>query len=721
MSSTLFSQSWYRVAQLKPLLRGQAHWTRHHYRGLRWHVLQDRATGRFLRLNPEAYWMVGQMDGTRTVQSIWDEAVSLKGDDAPTQDEVQQLLAQLYQANVLVSDRQPDLDDLDDRRRQQFWQKFKQYLGNPLSLKFPLVDPDPLLKTLACLMPRGLLPWLALAWATWVGVAVFLAARHWDELSADVTTRIFAPENMGLMALAFPLLKAIHELGHGLMLRLFGKSCHEMGLMFLILIPVPYVDASQATALADKRQRMLVGLGGMMAELAVAALALFLWLSASPGMGKAFLHQILVAAGVTTIVFNANPLLRFDGYYVLADWLEIPNLAQRAQQYLSALVHRFGFGLRKESSLSQVHPPLTPREAPWLAGYAVTSFAYRMVVAVGIVMLVAQKFFFIGVGLALWSAWGTVGQPVVKMLKHLATHNGLEDRRWRAWLVSLGAVAGVVALLGLVPVTSATRAEGVIWMPEQSRVRTSHECFGMAVLVQPGERVVKGQHLLGCTDPELDTQVAQAEARRQELSARVGAAQVEDRVKTQVAQLELNVALQKLADLRKRRAELDVLSPADGQFVMPSPEDFPGRHFERGDQVAYVLDPAQFTLLSVVEQGDVARVRDETRSVELRASGNLGELLNARLVREVPAATNKLPSMALSLQGGGKLGIDPRQGEQGPQTLESVFQFELQLQGAQWPGRVGQRVYVKFVHAPEPLLKQWYRPIRQMFLKAFAT
>ena len=175
--------------------------------------------------------------------------------------------------------------------------------------------------------------------------------------------------------------------------------------------------------------------------------------------------------------------------------------------------------------------------------------------------------------------------------------------------------------------------------------------------------------------------LAQAEARRQELSARVGAAQVEDRVKTQVAQLELNVALQKLADLRKRRAELDVLSPADGQFVMPSPEDFPGRHFERGDQVAYVLDPAQFTLLSVVEQGDVARVRDETRSVELRASGNLGELLNARLVREVPAATNKLPSMALSLQGGGKLGIDPRQGEQGPQTLESVFQFELRLQG----------------------------------------
>lgn len=715
--TALFSASWYRVASLKPRLRGQARVARHHYRGQRWFVLQDLATGRFLRLNPEAYRIVALMDGERTLEQIWEGACVSLGDDAPTQDEILQLLTQLHQANVLLTGDAPDLDELDTRRRKLGWAKVKQYLTNPLSLKFPLIDPDRFLGWVVGGIPAWSRRWLLLAWFALVLSGLAGAVYHWSELTADITSRVFTPENMLLLALSFPVLKAIHEFGHGLAIKLFGGSCHEMGLMFLVAVPVPYVDASQSTAFVSKYQRMIVGAAGMMIELAAASVALWLWTMASPGVGKAFLHQIVIVAGFTTLVFNANPLLRFDGYYVLADWLEIPNLGQKANTYVGYLINRYLFGVRD----GVPEPVLTPREAPWLVGYAVGSFVYRMTVAVAIVLFVAQQFFFIGVVLAAWSAWGTVGAPLWRHLRYLTTHRALAGHRTRAWSVAGVSVGLLVLLLGYVPVGSWTNAEGVVWMPEQSRVRAAHACFGGQLLAEAGSEVKAGQPLLSCADPELETLIAQYEARQSEMQARLAQAQATDRVQTQLVQSELTHSQQRLADVRERLAQLSLRAPHDGRFAMPSPGDFPGRFFNRGDVVGYVLDPSRFTLLTVVGQGDVDMVRSGTTRVELRMADQVAEMVPARIEREVPAATNQLPSMALALQGGGKIGLNPGASGKEPMSLASLFQFELKLDHGDALRKAGQRVYVQFVHPREPLASQWYRSVRQLFLKTFAA
>lgn len=715
MTTTLFSSAWYRVAPLKPRLRGQARVTRHEYRGQRWYVLQDMASGKFLRLDAQAWRIVALMDGLRTLDEIWQNTCVTLGDDAPTQDEVLQLLTQLHQANVLLSGRPPDMDELERRRRKAFWARLKQYIANPLALKFPLVDPDRFLGWIVSLLPRGAGPWLLVAW---LGLMIFggiNAALHWDELTHELASSIFTPQNMLLMALAFPVLKAIHEIGHGIAIKLFGGSCHEMGLMFLVFIPVPYVDATQATALQSKWQRMVVGLAGMMIELAAASVALWLWTQASPGVGKAFWHQVVILASLTTIIFNANPLLRFDGYYVLADWLEIPNLGQKANQYLGRLINQYGFGVRD----ALPHLRLAPGEKPWLLAYSVLSFIYRMVIAVTIVLFVARQFFFVGVLLAIWSAWGTVGAPVWRHLKYLSTHQALVGRRLRAWAVSSSVVLGCAAVVMYVPVRSWTNAEGVVWMPEASRVRANNACFAVELLARPGALVKSGQPLLSCADAELDTQYAQTEARRGELAARLSVAQATDRVQAQIAADELAVIDRRLADVRQRRADLAVRASQDGRFVMPNPGDFQGKFFNRGDLVAYVLDPTRFTLLTVVGQGDVDLVRQATQGVQLRTADQLARVVSARIEREVPGATAQLPSLALSLQGGGKIGLDPKSSETDPKALSALFQFELQLIDAQTPATVGQRVHVQFVHPDEPLADQWYRTVRQLFLRTF--
>ena len=195
-----------------------------------------------------------------------------------------------------------------------------------------------------------------------------------------------------LLWITFPFVKALHELGHGFAVKRWGGEVHEMGIMFLVFMPVPYVDASAASAFQSKYQRMVVGSAGMLVEVFIAALAMFVWLNVEPGMIRAVAFNVMLIAGVSTVLFNGNPLLRFDGYYVLMDWLEIPNLGSRANQYIGYLIQRYPFGIRNAQS------PVSARgERGWFVFYSIASFCYRMFIFATIIWFVAGEFFVVGV------------------------------------------------------------------------------------------------------------------------------------------------------------------------------------------------------------------------------------------------------------------------------------------------------------------------------------
>ena len=716
MSVSLFSASWYRVGSLKPKLRNQATIFRHVYRGQRWYVLQDLASGRFLRLNAATYRVVALMDGVRTLEDIWQNACSTLGDEAPTQDEILNVLSQLHQANVLLTDRKPDIGEIDQRRKRIDGLKLKQYLANPLAIKFPLWDPDHLLTSLVKLIPAWASRWILPIWFVVLLMGVSGAIVHWDELTQDVSAKIFTPENMLMLWLVYPVLKIIHEFGHGIAIKAFGGSCRELGLMFLVLIPIPYVDASQATALTSKRQRMLVGMAGMMVELFVASVAIWLWAWASPGATKAMLNQVVILAGLTTILFNANPLIRFDGYYVLSDWLEMPNLGQKANQYVGYLINRHVF--RVQDGLTA--PDVTPSEANWLLGYAISSFSYRMLIAVAIILMIAGQLFFVGVLLAFWAAYSMLILPVARLVRFLTDDPVLEGRRNRALAISGSGAFVMLLFVFFVPAPSWISTEGVIWMSEESRVRAPTPCFGETLFVQHKQHVRTGDKLLSCVDPEVGAQYAGLVARVQEMEVRLALANTKDRVQYQMVEAEVTHHKKKLDDVTRRSEEMDITSPVDGEFVMSSPADFPGSFFNRGDVMGYVLDPERFTLLTVVAQGDVDLVRNRTQRIELRSVSRIWEMFPASISREVPAASNELPSLALSIEGGGTIGLDPSsRKEDGPRTLASLFQFEISFDNAAAPKTLGNRIYVRFVLQPEPLAGQWFRSLRQIFLKRF--
>jgi putative peptide zinc metalloprotease protein len=714
MAQPLFSPSWYRVAKLTPKLRAHAQIHRHQYRGETWYVLQDLSSERFHRFSPAAYFIIGLMDGNTPVQTIWDRALAQLGDDAVTQDEVIQLLGQLHAADVMQCDVPPDTAELFRRREKQEQAKTMKRVLSVFAWQIPLFDPDGLLDRLQPLV-RPFVGWFGLLlWGAVVGAGALAAGAHWRELSEDVLDRILVPENLLVMWLVFPVLKLAHEFGHAFAVKAREGEVHEMGVMILVLTPVPYVDASSAWAFRSKWQRVLVGAAGMMVELFIASLALFLWLAAEPGVFRGILYNVMLIAGVSTVLFNANPLLRFDGYYMLMDWLEIPNLRTRSTQYWIYLAERYLFA-RRESE-----PPIATRgERVWFVGWSAASFVYRILVLIAILVFLGEHSLLLGVVFAALTAFSWFVVPAAKIVNHLLNSPKLRRVRRRALTASALVAFGSIAAVLLVPIPLRTTAQGVVWLPDEGFVRVGADGFVDRVVSKQGAWVKPGEVLIEMSDIELVTELKVLEARVRELEAKHREQLVNDRVRAEILDEERRFAAQSLERARERAGELVIKAKAEGEFVYPRAPDAPGRFLKKGELLAHVVNADAIIVRAVVSQQDIDLVRNATRGVEVRLAEQVAHTIRAAVKRVVPSATDQLPTAALGTQGGGAVAVDPTDKE-GRKAVQRYFQVDVELPQAERGAlRVGGRAYVRFDHGWQPLGLQWYRRARQLFLARF--
>jgi putative peptide zinc metalloprotease protein len=713
MSEALFSTNWYRVADLRPRLRGHIRIHRHVYRGEIWYVVEDRVAGKYHRFNPASYRVISLMDGKRDMNQVWARLTAELAEDTPDQEEVIRLLGQLHGADLIQCDVTPDVAELLERRGKQERKKLMSRYMNPMSLRFPLVDPDRFLEW-ANRWPhlfRG--GWGMLLWLAAVLPALFLAPLHWPDLTENFSEQLLAMDNLLLMAVVFPLLKSLHELGHGLAAKARGGEVHEMGIMLLVFFPIPYVEASSSSAFVKKTDRMLVGAAGMLTELFVAALVFYVWLMLEPGLARSLAYNALVLASVTTILFNANPLLRYDGYYILADWVEIPNLATRSTQYWKYLAERYLLNVAKSEP-----PQSTAGERRWFIGYAPLAFAYRMFVLFGIALFVAQQYFIVGILLAIWGLVASLGIPWFKIGRALLTEPRFAARGARIRAVLGGTFLGLYLLLFVMPMPYHTHAEGVLRLPEQALLRAEAAGFVTRALARPGDSLRPGDAVVESVNAELASELEIQLAKLEEIRARYDAAwgvkpaeasQLEEAMRREQASLDR---------LRERMARLTLRAGASGKLLLEHPDDLPGRFLEKGEVVGYLVGSYVPVVRVVVGQEDVDQVRLATRDVVVKLPQNLVATWPARLLREVPAAGHELPSAALGQRGGGDVALDPSD-EEGTKTLQSVFEFELSLQQAAPAEYLGSRVHVRFEHPATPLGVRAWRGIRRLFLSQF--
>jgi putative peptide zinc metalloprotease protein len=308
--------------------------------------------------------------------------------------------------------------------------------------------------------------------------------------------------------------------------------------------------------------------------------------------------------------------------------------------------------------------------------------------------------------------------PVYKSLRYMITSPQIRRRRMRVWGVMAPAL--VLLLLGtfVVPLPSRSQAEGVIWPPEQAIVHAGANGFFEAFVAQPGKPVAKGDLLIRSGDPALDAEIRLGEARVAELEARYAVEFSSDRAKAEIVREQLLGERAALLRTRERADALLVRSGADGIFSVQQAEDMPGRYHKKGDVLGYVMVGGPAHARVVVNQAEVDGVAGSGDEVALRMVHAPDRELTGQVVRQVPAGNEHLPSRVLSLQGGGRVAVDPRD-PAGLRTLERMFQLDVELESDASPILYGQRVYVRFAHPPQPLATQFYRAMRRLFLTHF--
>jgi len=704
----LDSPLWYRVANIVPRLRPTVRVRHRSADGVVRHVLADQLSGRHHLLDEAGWSFIGRFDGRRTIGEIW-TWLSTHVPQPPTQHEVLEWLATLDSAGLLQCDRLPDLQAL-MRGEQQVDRRRRRATLNPLSWRVPLGDPTGWLTRLDPLAHALAHPLAQLAAVLLVCIGLMHVALQWPALQADVRERLTSPAFLALSWGIYPFIKALHELGHALAVRHCGAEVHHVGIGFLYLVPAPYVDASAATGLALRRQRILISAAGVLVECVLAAVGVLVWAAVQPGGVRDLALSVALVGGVSTLLANANPLVRMDGYHVLTDALDLPNLAQRSRRWWLDQVQRL-LGAAPGSPL----PPQSWLQRGVTLVYAPAAWLFGMLVALSACLWLAQTAAMLALMAGAIALWMQCVLPLANGLRWLAHAPALNGRRLRSWVIGLGGTAVLAAAVLMLPLPQATVAQAQAWMPEEALVRAPADGF-VTSIETPGEQLVQpATPLLTLGNDDQLVEMAHLRARRLELEVQVNRLQARDAAAAQRAETEAGALQARENELAARIAQMAMRSTRAGRVSWIDPQTLLGRHVQRGEVLGYVLADDRLVARTVVPGEDIAWLLSGVRAVSVMRPEAVGQVHAGRWDGVVPETGSVLPAAALGVQAGGRIETDPADAD-GLRTLQPVAVIDVQVPDLAVQ-RLGARLLVRFDHGAQPLGARLLRRLQQLTLR----
>ncbi|MEO0413462.1 MAG: site-2 protease family protein [Verrucomicrobiota bacterium] len=708
----MFSDLWHRVAPECVRLNSSAEVVKQQFRGEPWYVVRDSLNTEYFRMSQAAYHFVARLRGDRTVEEVWKDVVALFPDEAPGQDEVVQVLSQLHRHNLLHSKLSPDSQQLFQRQSKTAKKKLRGQALNFLFINIPLFNPNAFLDAVRPLLrlvfnPLGFLVWLGLVIA-----GAFIAVGNFEAL-ADRSMAALAPSNLIYLYLCMVVIKALHELGHATLCKHFGGEVNRAGIMLMMLAPLPYVDATASWGFRKRWQRVAVAAAGMGMEFLLAAVALIVWVSTNEELVSQLAYNVILICTVSTVLFNANPLMKFDGYYIFSDLLDLPNLYQRAQRHIKHLGERYLLGVKKSHSPSE-----EAAEKFWLTLYGLASFIYRIVLLSFIVYQISKSYLGVGVALAWFFAVVYFLLPLWKLVKYLATSHQLDRVRFRAVAVSILLLGSLLVGLAFVPFPRSFQAAGV-FEPNQWQAVTARSSgevekvsFVTADQVEAGEvmLVLKNESL----EKELDRERAVIDQLRTQME---GARQDQQSSKLGALKIEAIARQLKLEELLKRKEDLEIKAPATGWWAHPTFDRLAGSWVPRGTELGQVVGDKGFSFLAVVPQKFATNLfGDGVASVEVVAAGQMGDKILVTEREVIPGGQTTLPSASLGWAGGGAIKL-AKDDSTGVVAAEEFYLVRCELPKDLGPVEVYKAMtgVARFKLEPEPLIRQWERALRRVF------
>ena len=714
---------------------------RQHYLGRSYWVVKDPVGLNYFRFQEEEYAILQMLDGQTSLDEIKDRFEEDFPPQKITLEELQQFLGMLHRSGLVVTDLPGQGRQLRQRRDERVHKQFLGAISNILCIRFKGFDPERLLTWLYPYVRWFFSP-ITVALCGVVGLsALLLVAVEFDVFHSKLPEfyQFFNAHNAFLLAIVLGVTKVMHEFGHGLSCKHFRGECHEMGIMVLVLTPCLYCNVSDSWMLPNKWHRACIGAAGIYVEIVLASICTFLWWFSEPGLFHNLCLNVMFVCSTSTIVFNANPLLRYDGYYVLADLVEIPNLRQKATTILSRKLGEWCLGLEPPDD-----PFLPQRNQVFFALYSIAAAGYRWVVAFSICWFLYKLFQsydlkIVGQCVVMASLWGLLVLPLYQVAKFFYVPGRLEQVKKPRFYASLGGVVALLVAALFLPLPYSVVCPLEIQARDAQPVYVEATGKVLSLDVTPGQQVAAGQQLAQLNSTDIDLKIAdlqgksdgyrvQLESLRQQAGRERRAAeqipQIQEALKTVTDQLQ-----EKNRDKRRLRLTAPVagtvLPPTittrheDGEETLPAWSGTPldrenlGATLEERERFCQIGDPKRLEAVMVVDQADRNLIR-EGQAVDLQLEGFPSTTLHSQIA-EIAESELKVSPQRLSSKSGGELATktDPQTGAEKP--MSTSYQARTPIDDPEELYRLGTRGQARIYTDWLPLGTRLWRLVSHTF------
>jgi putative peptide zinc metalloprotease protein len=532
--------------------------------------------------------------------------------------------------------------------RYQEKQKLKRgtLLRNVVYYRIPLFDPDKFLdKTIGYVRwaytRTGLILWLSL-----MVVVVYKCWGRFGEMFASAAN-LLELSNVPILFVTLVALKAIHEFGHAYACKRFGGAVPEMGLVFILLTPCAFVDASASWKFPNRWHRIAVGLAGMYVESTIAMIFALIWISTQAGFLHDVAQNVVVLASIVTVLFNINPLMRFDGYYIFTDVWGTPNLWARAGLFVKSRAKSIVLGLK------QPEVDLSPTERILYPAYGASAVVYKFFLGLGITTMVMLKWPIAGMILGVTIGYSMLVRPLLRCARYMLTDEETEPVRERARVVAWSTMALAALVFFLCPVSFSVVVPGVLEPERYQVVRAPAGGFIVNVAPKTGDHVQAGEPLVVLQNPALRLQLQVAQKELKAETARLESTEIGDPVQAEVHRARVELLMEQCQALSDRLSRMKAVANEAGRVV--SPPQKVGRFVAEGDELMEIHSGRSLVRVVLSEQ-EVGRAKPVVGSIfYLRWNVTPNQTVRA-VVREVlPAASRQLVPKPLTVLGGGEV------------------------------------------------------------------
>ncbi len=672
------------LANLRLRLRGGLSFDLQEYGGKRCYVIHDETSSSYFQIGIPEYAFLSVLDGNTTLQAAVQETSHRLGHEALTIRDAVRIGHWLIESGLANSvdgsgSQTNSASVLLERRKSQQQQKSVAQL-NPLFIKLPLGNPQALIRLLSCFFGWLCSGFFLGIWVAVVMYAIVCVFQSPSELYA-AGLGVFTADGWAWMLVTMIGLKVVHELAHGLFCDRFGGSVKETGLVFILFIPMPYVDVTSCWSFRSKWERIAVAAAGMYIEMFVAALAAIAWSFSGDPVLKFHLFNVMLLGSLTTLLFNANFLMRFDGYYMLADFLEIPNLYQKGQQFVNGLGSQFVLGMAGA-------PCLGGRKTQRIIqAYGLAALFWRVTICVSLAILATALFYGFGIALAIIGVIFWLGTPIWRFVSNWQDPSAGRKPNFK-WIatVTVPAIACLALVMFSFPWPVRVSAPAIVEYESPALIRADASGFVKAVYVTEGQTVRRGDLLVELENQELKSRLSELKLERAKSVIRSRTFYQDREIATYQAENASRLAIdERINEVERKLSSLILTAISDGIVVASELETLPGQYVSPGAILLEVVNEDRKQIAVSVGQDDFevfsANTSESAMFLPRHGRRHYSGILN--LIE--PTATSTA-DVRLTSYGGGRLAVRPpaadSENQSGP-TSES-----LELVAARFNGEV---------------------------------